>query len=391
MGDLVRFLIEFLLYGNKDAAQLVGYTEEESKWQQYKVVIVPCGQLGKRLVMPDMAEPRPERLGDTWVIRTDLVYNSFFFISGAEEVLVSEHDEHNRFLARHSLLGRDSRLMTPLIDEYGRMLLRLLGLPMPEEGLKAVYLTHDVDSIARYRHPKGFLGAVKRGHLQRALAAVRDIKQDPDYTFPWLMKQDAMLTGTPFPVYPLYFIKDTMGYGFDYPQYNLDGHDFHFLAFKIMKTGGQIGWHSSYYNVFYKKPNIAINYSHHRSHYLRCSLDWREKISHQGVMHDYSMGFPDQAGFRLQTSRPVQWINPYTYEVTTMVLHPLLLMDVTLSEERYMGLNKEDALTVSRQIIDKTRQMGGELGLLWHNSNLGEDTFHRELYPALLQYIQTIA
>lgn len=388
MGDIVRFITEFLLYGNKDAVQRVGYTEDESKWQQYDVVIVPCGKLGMKLVMPDLTQPQPERIGNTWVIRTDIVYNSFFFISGAEEILVNERDEHNRFLARHSLLGQDDRLMTPLIDEYGRMLLRLLGLPMPEEKLTTIYLTHDVDSIARYRHLRGFLGGVKRGQLQRAIASVRNIKQDPDYTFPWLMQQDATLTTKSCPVYPMYFMKDTMGYGYDYPQYDLDGHDFHFLAFKLMKTGAQIGWHSSYYNQLAKEHNIAINYSHHRSHYLRCSVDWLEKISHQGVMQDYSMGFADRAGFRLQTARPVQWINPYTYEITSMVLHPLLIMDVTLSEQKYMGLNQADAMKLCRQLIDKSQQMGGELNLLWHNSNVGEDSYHRQLYPALLQYIQ---
>ena len=94
-----------------------------------------------KLVMPDLTQPQPERIGNTWVIRTDIVYNSFFFISGAEEILVNERDEHNRFLARNSLLGQDDRLMTPLIDEYGRMLLRLLGLPMPEEKLTPVAAT----------------------------------------------------------------------------------------------------------------------------------------------------------------------------------------------------------------------------------------------------------
>ena len=388
MGDLIRFLIEFLLYGNKDAIQRVGYEEDESQWHLYDVVIVPCGHLGKRLVMPDLTPPRPERVGKTLVVRTDIVYNTFFFISRAEEVLVSERDEHDRFLACHSILGKDSRLTTPLIDEYGRMLLEWLSLPQPEQKLKTVFLTHDVDSIARYRNFKGFLGSVRRGHLQRALASLKNIRQDPDYTFPWLMKQDGKLTSKTVPVYTLYFAKDTLGYGMDYPQYHLDGYDFSTLAQQIMKSGAQIGWHSSYYRHFPKELNAAINYSLHRSHYLRCSLDWMEKISHQGVMQDYSMGFADQAGFRLQTSRPVQWINPYTYEITSMVLHPLTVMDVTLSEPKYMGLNKDDAMVVCQQLIDKSEQMGGEVTLLWHNSNLGEETYHRSLYPALLQYIK---
>ena len=376
------------MYGNKEAIQWVGYTEDESKWHEYKIVIVPNGNLGKNYVIPDLNTPQPELTGDTWVIHTDLIYNTFFFISRAEEIVVRQRDEHGRFLSRHSILGEGDRMMTPLIDEYGKLLLKLLGLPEPEQGVSAVYLTHDVDSIARYRSFKGFLNGVRNGHLQRAMASVENIKNDPDYTFSWLIKQDNSLKSENVPVYPLYFMKDTLGYGLDYPQYDLKGDDFNELNYKLMRTGAQIGWHSSYYNVFPKKQNMAINYSHHRSHYLRCSIDWMEKISHQGVMHDYSMGFADRAGYRLQTARPVQWINPYTYEVTSMVLHPLLIMDVTLSSKNYMGLNEEDALELGKRLIDTSYKAGGEIDLLWHNSNLGKETYHKSLYPALLKYIQ---
>ena len=396
MGDIIRYLIEFLLYGNKDAIQWVGYTAEEKNWHQYKVVIIPCGALGNRLVMPDLSSPQVEthtwdhegQHGTTYLIRTDLIYNAFFFISRAEEILCSERDEHDRFLARHSVLGTDNRLQIPLIDEYGHLLLKLLQLPTPAQQLSAVYLTHDIDTLARYRHLRGALGGLRRGEGKQVWKALQNIYDDPEYTFPWLIKQDAFLRDTSFPVYQLYFAKDTFGSGFDYPQYNLDGYDFQYLAHRLNKSGAQIGWHSSYYRHLPRHNNPAINYSLHRSHYLRCSIDFMEQISHQGVMQDFSMGFADQAGFRLQTTRPVRWINPYTYELTSLVLHPLTAMDVTFSAPHYMGLDEDEAYFLCQRLIDKTRQVGGEVVLLWHNSNVQRNSYHRRLYPTLLDYLK---
>ena len=190
MGDIIRYLIEFLLYGNKDAIQWVGYTAEEKNWHQYKVVIIPCGALGNRLVMPDLSSPQVEthtwdhegQHGTTYLIRTDLIYNAFFFISRAEEILCSERDEHDRFLARHSVLGTDNRLQIPLIDEYGHLLLKLLQLPTPAQQLSAVYLTHDIDTLARYRHLRGALGGLRRGEGKQVWKALQNIYEDPEYT-----------------------------------------------------------------------------------------------------------------------------------------------------------------------------------------------------------------
>ena len=60
-----------------------------------------------------------------------------------------------------------------------------------------------------------------------------------------------------------------------------------------------------------------------------------------GITDDYTMGFADKAGFRLQTTRPVRWLDPVTFELTDLVLHPLTVMDTTLASEQYMHLDEE--------------------------------------------------
>ena len=98
----------------------------------------------------------------------------------------------------------------------------------------------------------------------------------------------------------------------------------------------------------------------HRSHYLNCSIENMRKLVALGITDDYTMGFADQAGFRLQTSRAVLWIDPERMQLTQLVLHPLIIMDVTLSSKNYMALDQVEATYVCQQLIDKVRMHNGE-------------------------------
>ena len=416
--SIIDYIKQFLLYGNAEAAQRVGYTANEQEWEQYPVVIVPNGFLGNSLVLPDMERPQMEKHGKTLVIRTDLIYNTFFFISRAEELLNHQRDEHGRFCARYSILGHGNRLQIPIIDEYAHILMKHLELDMPAPRYSHIYLTHDIDTISQYRHLRGFLGGIYRGEISQALNALTDIRRDPVYTFPWLIEQDAKVPTAEI----IYFVKHTRGKGYDYPQYNLQGTDFQHLKTSLLKSGARLGIHSSYYGVDngLKITDTRLNSSDskcsetkvtsplsfilhpssngrilHRSHYLRCSIDNMQALADAGITDDFTMAFPDQAGFRLQTSRPVRWINPKTYTLTPLTLHPLTVMDCTLSNTNYMNLQTEDeAYFFCEQLFDKVRQYAGDITLLWHNSIFKSNTtnhnnestnYHTTLYPKLLK------
>ena len=389
MKEIVDYIIQFLLYGNVEAAKQVGYTVNEAEWQNYRVVIVPNGQLGKEIVMPDFSEAKGERLEakgtehQTWIIRTDIVYNTFFFVSRAEEVINTQRDEHGRFLAKHSILGQNNRLMIPTVDEYARMLMKLLDLPLPTPSFSQIYLTHDVDTIAHYRHLRGAIGGIVRGEWRKVMASLRDIHNDPAFTFSWLIAQDKKVEGAE----RIYFVKDTMGKGYDYPQYKLDGKDFETAEQLIENSGAKIGWHGSYYGGDKTNRLLGDKAGLHRSHYLRCSIDQMQRLAEVGVTDDFTMMFPDQVGFRLQTTRPVRWINPKTMQLTDLVLHPLTVMDCTLSNSNYMNLNEDEAYFECQRLFEKIHQNAGEVVLLWHNTTPAGNMYHRSLYPKLLEII----
>ena len=112
-----------------------------------------------------------------------------------------------------------------------------------------------------------------------------------------------------------------------------------------------------------------------------------------GFRHDFTMGYADVVGFRLGTCRPVRFINPNTRLLTDLVLHPLILRDLTLSDSRYMGLSQAEAEQVATELIHTTARYHGELTMLWHNDLLSQQThpWHSVLYRSLLRLIEELA
>lgn len=375
MGDIERYIIEFLCYGNTEAARHVRLSADVDWTLRY----------------PQLEQvPTMERIGDEVVVSPDLIYNTFFFISRAEELLNDKRDEHGRFLASYSLLGEKNRLQIPLIDEYSRILLKTLDAPLPTAEFSAINLTHDVDTIAYYHHLRGALGGIKRGHWKDVYASWKDIHKDPAFTFPWMMQQDAQVPNANI----IFFLKDTRGKGIDYPQYKTSLINRLSTVNQPLNTRKKqavyFGLHSSALEaeaIAYRGNISPIDYTLHRSHYLSCSVDRMQKLVDFGVTDDYTMAFPDQAGFRLQTTRPVRWINPKTMTLTSLTLHPLTLMDVTLSNTKYMNLSEDEAYFCAEKILYKTRQFNGEVNLLWHNSNINQETYHKTLYPKILHLL----
>lgn len=380
LQPIIDYILTWLCYGDEEAAKRVAYTADLTALEDHDVVIIPNGKLGNSIVLPEMNKVEVDYpTKGKAVFRTDIVYNTFFFISRAEETFNTERDEHDRFAAKYSILGQNNRLQIPILDEHARVLMKALNLSLPAPGFGHIYLTHDIDAVTKYRSLRSALGGIKRGEQKAVTKALRDIHNDPFYTFPWLIEQDAKVPQAE----RIYFVKQTRGKGFDYPQYCLHGRDFKRLKALLLDSGARLGVHGSYYQLLPSRPISTL----YRTHYLRSSIRHLKDLVKAGYTDDFTMGFADEAGFRLQTTRAVRWINPTTYKLTPLTLHPLIVMDCTLSEEHYMNLTEEEAYFLCEQLIDKVRMHHGDLCLLWHNSRLTDDTYHRSLYPKILQLI----
>lgn len=426
MNHTLHYILRFLLGEDlpEEFVETIGYTDDPSRYARYRVVIVPSGffdprAYGKRASLPELplrevagipllfGSPKEEWVGDTWVVHADIIASTYFLVTRYEEMVNRNiRDAHGRFPGKESLPYRAGFLHRPIVDEYRRLLRRWLRqarlrVPDVEKEIRKVYLTHDVDEPFLFRSWKGTIRSLLRGRgIGRSLKGRWGAaEQDPYYTFPWIFRQNSILQDTLGKEIceSVLFFKAGGNAKEDRPCYPLGGADMQKLMKDARSHGIGIGLHSSYqagkqpaYILKEKKEletHAGIAVCRNRHHYLACrepeDLDLLEAA---GLTDDFTMGYADAAGFRLGTCRPVRWINPVTRRLSSLTLHPLAVMDCTLSEEKYMGLDDREAYACCAGLIGEVRKAGGELVLLWHNSSLRESSgnYHRALYLHLL-------
>ncbi|MEI6753004.1 MAG: polysaccharide deacetylase family protein [Paludibacter sp.] len=435
MTEIIEYIIGFLLGDSvpPKLAAKVGYTSNPKEYRKYKLVIKPSDFFNEDIYgtadsLPQLPlhiwEESPilfgtseaEEVGKTRIIHADLVASTYFLISRYEEMVRhDERDVHGRFTGKESLPYRAGFIDSPLVDEYGKILrnqLRQIGLDIsePNPAIRKMYLTHDVDQLSHFRSLRGFMGGLLRGirRPKEGNKAIKSyfggLKNDPWYTSPWLFKLDNSLrqkVGNDR-CEPIVFLKIGGGtHKEDRPFITHHVQDFQALVKLCKRKNITFGLHSSYEAGIHPEK-IADEKKHleritrrkttyNRHHYL----DSREPedmlaLINVGITDDFTLGYADVAGFRLGTCRAVKWINPGTRELTSLTLHPLTMMDSSLSDKRYMNLNAHEAYEYCIRLINMVESWSGELVLLWHNTSVEEtpQSYHRKLYQDLITYLK---
>lgn len=435
MSETINYIIRFLLGEDTPSKVLsqIGYTSNPDEFHKYKLVILASSFFSPEIYgtadsLPNLplqiweeapilfGNPLVEKLEKTTILQADLIASTYFLISRYEEMLRADvRDFHGRFPGKESLPYRAGFIDSPLVDEYGKLLrtlLREIGFEIiePPHKMKKIYLTHDVDQLSHFRNFRGFMGGLLRG-LSRPKEGNKAIKSyfgglkyDPWYTLPWLFKLDnsvRQVQGNE-KCEAISFIK--VGGGSkkeDKPFVTYHIQDFQSLITLCRKKNISFGLHSSYEaginpaRILGEKKHLEriskkpIFYNRH--HYLN-SREPEDMLTliETGITDDFTMGYADVSGFRLGTCRAVKWINPKTKELTSLTLHPLTIMDGSLSDKRYMYLNAHDAYEYCIRLINTVESWNGELVLLWHNTSV-EDTpqlYHRKLYKDIINYLK---
>ncbi len=434
MNAAVSYIIRFLTGANKPAKPgcRIGYTADPGKIPSYDIVIIPSpffdqNVYGTPASLPELPlqeiEGVPllfgtsgtEWIGTTFVIHADIIASTYFLITRYEEIMRRDvRDAHGRFPGKESLPYRAGFIHRPVVEEYGKLLrkwIRETGIEVaePETRIRKIWLTHDIDAPFFCRSLRNLIReSVKGIGFKKALSLYNgSLEDDPYYTFPWLTAQDNSvreILGKNRCV-ALFFLKSGGKSKQDKPYYNLKAADMQTLVALLKQSKALTGLHSSYDAG--RDPLLITNerkslekvigqkIRHNRHHFLACrepeDISWLERA---GITDDFTMGYADVAGFRLGTSRPVRWINPVTKRLSSVTLHPLSIMDVTLSEPQYMNLDYEGALRYCLKLIDEVEKANGELVLLWHNDVLslqrlpGAADWHRKLYLSLLDELK---
>lgn len=430
MNQTIYYIIRFLLGVDRAGAysSLIGYTSDVRLFHKYKVVIVPSGFFqssvyGTPESLPQLplkeiegvpllfGTPKEECFEETWVIYADIIASSYFLLSRYEEIQKRDiRDKHGRFPGKESLPYKAGFIHRPIVEEYGKLLRHWLRkacvrIPEPQPELQKIWLTHDVDAPFFCRSLRNICRETLKGiGFRKALKLYQGpLEKDPYYTFPWMLEQDSLVKNRfGDRCHILFFLKAGGRHANDKPHYQVRSHDIQKMLHLFKKNKALLGLHSSYEAGIYpdlipeekmrlehdwKLENIHLN----RHHYLASrEPEDLTKLIRAGITDDFTMGYADVSGFRLGTCRPVKWINPMTRQLTSLTLHPLSVMDCTLSESQYMGLSPDEAYQYCAGLVREIRQHRGEIVWLWHNTSFAgtESDYHKKLYVRLLNLLK---
>lgn len=428
-----NFILQFLTgYEDENVFKhfRIGYTADRELFPRYDLVFVPSGFFESDLYgteaslpsgpLPEIegtpflyGENRVEKEGNTLVVYADLVATVFFFLSRYEEICRPQvRDAHGRFPGRESILFRNHLITRPILDEYTLLVqkwLRETGIDLPSrpEKIAKLWLTHDVDAPFFCKSLRSFGREVVQGtSWGTAWRLWRQRREDdPYYTFPRMAALDrACREKAGFPVQTVYFLKGGGESPYDKPVYRLKRKGLSELIKFLSSQNITFGLHGSYSSGGKRadlrekqkvEQAVGKRVLFFRNHFLRsCEPRHAASLESIGITDDFTMGYADVAGFRLGTTRPVIWIDPSSGRLSKLVLHPLTVMDATLADPRYMGLNAEKAKEYCLLLFQAARRYGGEVCLLWHNTSFVEDAYPAnpapwmgELYAYLLDHL----
>jgi len=419
--------------------EAIGYTDDPEEMKLYPIVIIPSGFFkldvyGTEQAMPTLplsswrgipllfGEPREEWSADgsRLIIHADILASTYFLISRYEEVYRrNERDTYGRFPGKSSLPYRAGFLHRPIVDEYGEALRRILL----EEGVASRYnlrleerpqtfsrvnLTHDLSRPYNYRGWRSFLRAwlkEKKSPWEAARLSFSSDVEDDYYTFPKFLKWDRATCDSLGKERAdiFFFIRMPSRHPLDKPYYSLHSHYLRSILAVGEKYKVLLSLQCSYAaghqsELISRERHLFERTFRRRPRGLRhnkltsCEPEDLLQAYASGFRNDYSMGYADVAGFRLGTCRAVKFINPNTRLLTELILHPLVLRDLTLSDPRYMALDAEEAERIAHELIRVTARYNGELTLLWHNDLLSQKThpWHSVLYRSMLRLIEEL-
>jgi hypothetical protein len=105
-------------------------------------------------------------------------------------------------------------------------------------------------------------------------------------------------------------------------------------------------------------------------HYLRWSLPetWRA-LENAGLSFDATLGYADLVGFRCGTCHEYQAFEVLAERELSLIVQPLVAMDLTVMDAEYMGLGTgEEARRALLELRRCCEVVGGQFSLLWHNN-----------------------
>jgi hypothetical protein len=314
----------------------------------------------------------------------DIFAASFYMVSRYEEYLKFQPDEFGRFRSSDSLAVKNGFPGIPVVDFWVKELAKALvkkfqTLTFKRNEYKAL-LTLDIDEPFAYLGKNiagnigGFLHDItsKSKSASHRLTCLAGGEKDPYDIFDYMTE-----TGVREKADIKFFIPAGDHSEFDKnPSWKNE-------KYRNLITGiaekFSTGIHPSFkgstdlksFKTEFHRLRTILKKDFHlsRFHYLKISMPVSYRnINNSGIREDYSMGYPDEPGFRAGIARPFRFYDVVDDKITDLRIFPFQIMDITLKEHK--KLNSGGAKDIIRNLIQQTKKAGGLFISIWHNTSL---------------------
>lgn len=299
----------------------------------------------------------------------------FFLLSRYEEYFDSERDQHDRYLAKNSVLFQNNLLQTPVVDQLVKRLWSDLDLDYKFVLSNYKFIpTFDIDVAWAFKH-KGFLrnvgAAIKTGSVGERFKVMSGKKRDPYDSYSLIHKISAEVNEI------ICFC--LLGDWSKYDKNIIWKNEAYQSLIRGLNTSGSIGIHPSYNSYLHDsqletevnrlKEIVGHEIDNSRAHFLRFRIpETYRQLEHLKIAHDYSMGYADHIGFRAGTSFSFFFFDLYENRTTNLTVHPFAYMDSALKD--YMKVSIEDAKQMISELIGAVKEVGGDFYFIWHNHSI---------------------
>lgn len=379
----IRYVFDFIL--NEFSEIETEYTTDK---EQLKFSKIPSINYSKEKIGDEI-----HFLSDDFMFETEIsdsvVFDSlnpigkiFYALSRYREYLPNPKDRHNR------LSGVGKVYQTPFVDALIIGFQKQLKDAFPDLEFKKrkfeIILTSDIDQAWKYRH-KGFvrtfggiLTDLFKGNFKEILekrAVIWGGKKDPFDSFDYFK---SLKEKYDFQMIFFWLLGDFS----KFDKNNSYNNGAFRRKIREVSEWSDFGIHPSYESSKYKiklKVEIGrlagilgkpVHWS--RQHYIRLNLpETYQNLIQDGITDDYTMAYADVTGFRAGTTTAFHWYDLKNEEITKLKIHPFCAMDVSM--RNYMKLSAEESIRELARLKSEIKKVDGQMILLFHNSNLGED------------------
>ena len=249
-------------------------------------------------------------------------------------------------------------------------------------------VSHDIDSITKYKTFRNILGAVKRKNniyssIKEFRQTKKDRKNDPYYNMEEMLEiNNSFSIPTVF-----YFMTGKTNPKFDPVDYSVSDKDIKNTISSLLNNGAIIGLHPSYesYNnlsiIKDEKKRLedvlGFKVEYTRQHYLRHDENTFALLLEAGLKYDSTVGPRDSISFNDSFN------NDYIIaekDDEKLYEQPFLFMDTHLLNE------PEKLLQQLNEKVAILRENKGTARIIWHNNNYEKDD-QKSIYKEVLSII----